>query len=63
MNFDVEKYRVNFLIMERSASVNDGLDYSGDAAAGSFFSTDYKRSVLVLNLGHTCYDVLRSKTG
>lgn len=24
-------------------SVNDGLDYSGDAAAGSFFSSDYKR--------------------
>jgi hypothetical protein len=28
--------------MERS--LNDGMDYSGDAAVGSFFSTDYKRS-------------------
>lgn len=29
-------------------SINDGLDYSGDAAAGSFFSSDYKRY-------HECY--------
>lgn len=41
-------------------SINDGLDYSGDAAAGSFFSSDYKRLLSIILRYILCSSFIKS---